>query len=444
MATNRVRSCGHAGAIRRAGATASAQPQPVAPWRPVSWTGGLLALLMAILLVALPAPRADAEDRQSLPALELFWAEGCPYCENERAWLPSLQEHVPDLEVVQYEVTGSADNRALLEQRAAAHGVVVSGVPMTFFGGQVWTGFDERVADEIWLAVDDVDRGRPAPEQDAVVTVPVVGEVDLDGTSLVVSTLLIGALDGVNPCSLWVLSVLLALVLHTGSRRRVVLIGTVFLLVTAGMYALYVAGLYGVLTFVAYVAWIRVALALVAATFGIIAIKDFFWLHRGITMSIPQSRKPGLYRRMRRVVAADRPLAALGGTAVMAVGVSLLETPCTAGFPIVWTNLLSSRGVETAAATGLFGLYMLVFLLDELLVFGVAVVTMRAMKLQEKHGQMLKLVGGVVMLTLAVVMITAPALLEDVTGTLLVFGAAALVSTVVAVTQRHRLAEPVG
>lgn len=86
----------------------------------------------------------------------------------------------------------------------------------------------------------------------------------------------------------------------------------------------------------------------------------------------------------------------------MAVGVSLVETLCTAGFPIVWTNLLSSRGVDSAEAAGLFGLYMLVFLVDELLVSGAAVVTMRAMKLQEMHGRVLKLVGGVVMLTLAV------------------------------------------
>lgn len=123
-------------------------------------------------------------------------------------------------------------------------------------------------------------------------TVPVLGDVDLEDSSLVAATVLIGALDGVNPCSLWVLSILLALVLHTGSRRRVVLVGTVFLPVTAGMYALYVGGLYGVLTFLAYVTWIRVALALIAATFGVIAIKDFFWFHRASGCRSPSLARP--------------------------------------------------------------------------------------------------------------------------------------------------------
>ena len=399
-----------------------------------------------LLLGVLPAgPAVARQDAGPLPVLEVFWAEGCPYCAAERAWLPSLQEAFPDLQVRLYEVTGSADNRALLEQRAAARGMTVGGVPMTFLGPSVWTGFEPRVADQIFLAVDDLAQGRAVPEQDAVVTVPVVGEVDLGGTSLVAATLLIGALDGVNPCSLWALSLLLALVLHTRSRRRVVLVGTVFLTVTAAMYAFYVVGLYGVLTYLAYVTWIRVLLALVAGTFGVIAIKDFFWFHQGVSMSIPESRKPGMIRRMRRVADADRPVVpVLGGTVLLAVGVSLVETPCTAGFPIVWTNLLSSHGVGTAAAAGLFALYMLVFLLDEAIVFGVAVVTMRAAKLQEKHGRVLKLVGGVVMLTLAVVMVAAPALLEDITGTLVVFGAAGAVATVVAITQRHRLAPPTG
>ena len=422
----------------------STTPRDAAPRRP---RPVLLLLLLGLVLVLLgtlsPTPAGAQEGPAAPPVLELFWAEGCPYCAAERAWLPSLQEAFPDLVVHQYEVTGSADNRALLEQRATAHGTIVGGVPMTFLDGSVWTGFEPRVAEQIWLAVEDLEQGRAVPQQDAVVTVPLVGEVDLGGTSLVAATLLIGALDGVNPCSLWALSLLLALVLHTRSRRRVMVVGSLFLAVTAGMYALYVVGLYGVLTFLAYVTWIRVLLALVAGTFGVIAIKDFFWFHRGISMSIPESRKAGMLRRMRRVADADRPLLpVLGGTVLLAVGVSLVETPCTAGFPIVWTNLLASHGVGTAAAVGLFALYMLVFLLDEAIVFTVAVVTMRAAKLQEKHGRLLKLVGGVVMLTLAVVMVAAPALLEDVLGTLVVFGVAGLVATVVAVTQRHRLDPP--
>ena len=415
----------------------------------------LLAVVLAVALVAAVGhPVAGAQDPDELPVLELFWAEGCPYCEAERGWLPTLEERYPELRVEQYEVSRDPANRELLSQRAAEHGVEVRGVPMTFFADRHWVGFDANQAARIQAAVEDAVRASeesgsetPAPDEtsppsDATVDVPVVGEVDLERTSLVAATLLVGALDGINPCSLWVLSVLLALVLHTGSRRRVLAVGATFLVVTAGLYALYVGGLYSVLSYLSYLTWIRVALASVAAVFGIIAIKDFFAWGRGLSLSIPESRKPAIYRRMRQVAAADRPLLpVLGGTAAMAVGVSLVETPCTAGFPLVWSNLLSSQGVGGAEAAGLFGLYMIVFLIDELLIFGAAVLTMRAMKVQERHGRLLKLIGGVVMLTLAGTMIVAPDLLEDLAGTLLVFGAAAAVTTLIALTYHPRRVE---
>ena len=104
---------------------------------------------------------------------------------------------------------------------------------------------------------------------------------------------------------------------------------------------------------------------------------------------------------------------------------SLLETPCTAGLPLLWTNLLSDRDVPMSGAAVLFLLYLLIFLIDELVIFGGVVVTMRAAKMQEHHGQLLQLIGGTLMVTLAITMVTAPHLLESVTGTMIVFGLAA-------------------
>ena len=108
-----------------------------------------------------------------------------------------------------------------------------------------------------------------------------------------------------------------------------------------------------------------------------------------MSLSIPASRKPWLFRRMRAAASPERALpAALAGTILLAVGVSLLETPCTAGLPVLWTSLLEEAGVSTGQAAGLFGAYMAVFLLDALLVFGAAVVTLRAAKVQERHGRL--------------------------------------------------------
>ena len=166
-------------------------------------------------------------------------------------------------------------------------------------------------------------------------------------------------------------------------------------------------------------------MALVAGVFGVFHLKEH-WTSKGPSVTIPSDRKPSIFRRMRVLADPNQSLSAtLSGTAILAVGVSLLETPCTAGLPLLWTNLLSDRDVPISGAALLFMLYLAIFLLDELMIFGVVVVTMRATKMQEHHGQLLQLIGGTLMVTLAVAMVAAPHLLESVTGTIIVFGLAA-------------------
>jgi cytochrome c biogenesis protein CcdA/glutaredoxin len=401
------------------------------------------------VLVTLPAAAQQVTD--DTVRLVLFHGEGCPHCAAEREFLTDLQQREPRLQVQEYEVWYDEANRALLAEQAQRLGFEPVGVPVTIIGDRYWVGFSDAIAAQIedevaaGLAGADAGSGGDQPASDAVlVDVPLVGMVELTSASLLVSTLVVGFVDGVNPCSLWALSVLLAIVLHSGSRRRVLAVGTTFLAVTAGMYALYMLGMYSAQAYVGDLGWVRVAVAVVAVVFGVLHLKDFTALHRGVSLSIPDARKPGLYARMRAVSASDTSLpAALAGTTLLAIGVSLLETPCTAGLPLLWTSLLAARDVPAGEAAALFAVYLLVFLVDELLVLTAAVVSMRALKLQERHGRLLKLVSGVLMLTLAVTMLLAPQALTSVVGTLVVFGAAGAVVTVVwAVDRSRRLSAP--
>jgi hypothetical protein len=126
----------------------------------------------------------------------------------------------------------------------------------------------------------------------------------------------------------------------------------------------------------------------------------------------------------------------LFGTAGLAVGVSVLETPCTAGYPLLWSNLLAEQGVGWGAALTLFGVYMLVFLVDELAIFGTAVIAMRAAKLDETAGRTLKLFSGVLMVALAVTLIAFPDAMNSLTGAVAVFGAAVVVGLVMWMADR--------
>jgi len=386
---------------------------------------------LALASVGVPDAAHAQQDDRSPKRIELivFYGEGCPYCARELAFLSDLQQRQPLLDVAAHEVWNNAENRELFQSMAAAHGIDARAVPTTFIGDSFWVGFDSTVQRQIEAAVDALAEGAAPPpvEERTTIDVPFVGKVDVGDSSLVVATLLIGFVDGINPCSLWVLSMLLALVLHSGSRKRIIVVGMVFLTVTSALYGLYMIGAYSALDYAGEVTWVRLAVAVVAGTFGVLHLKEYV-THRGPSLTIADEKKPGMFGRMRGIARPERSLpAVLGGTVVLAVGVSLAETPCTAGLPLLWTDLLSSRDVPVSGAVVLFILYLLVFLLDELIVFGAAVITLRSTKLQERHGRILQLVSGTLMVALAVTMLLAPQLLESVSGTAAVFAAAALV-----------------
>ncbi len=389
-----------------------------------------------------PGPATPTEDPEPVRLL-LFWGDGCPHCEREQEFLDELEERWPDLVVEQYEVWYDTENRALFKATADALSFEARSVPTTIVGERVWVGFSDSIAEQIELTVGsllgEVDPADAEAAADSTsIDVPGFGSVDVGDRSLVVATVLISFVDGVNPCSLWVLSVLLALVLHSRSRSRVLLVGSVFLLVTSLLYGLFIVGAYSALDYVDEATWIRLVIAAVAGVFGLIHLGDYFRTG-GPSLSIPDSHKPGLYRRMRALAQSERSLpAVLAGTATLAVGVSLLETPCSAGLPLLWTDLLASNDVSAGGAVALFSLYLAIFLFDELVLFGAAVVTMRATKLQEHHGRVLKLVSGVLMVVLAATMLLAPEQLESLTGTLVVFGGAGLAVAAIIALDRVR------
>lgn len=397
----------------------------------------LLAIVLAVTATAgvLDRHRVDASAPVPEPdqvELIVFHGDGCPHCAAMLEFLDELGERHPDLVVTDHEVWYDTGNMALFAETLAALGEEPDAVPTVVIDGIVIVGHSDAIEERIEGIVDDLLAGsEPTDEDEFVIDVPFVGSVDVGSGSLIGATALIALVDGVNPCSLWVLSMLMALVVHSGSRRRVFAVGGVFLLVTSLLYGLYMIGAYSALSVVGQRTWLRVAVALVAGTFGVLHIKEHF-TSEGPSVTIGDEHKPGLFASMRRLADMDRSLpATLGGTAVLAVGVSLLETPCTAGLPLLWTNLIADRGVPTSGAVALFVLYLVIFLVDELVIFGAAVLTLRAAKMQEHHGEALQLIGGTLMLTLAVAMVAAPSALESVGGTAIVFGIAGAVTATV-------------
>ncbi len=382
--------------------------------------------------------------------LYFFWGDGCPHCSTAKPVIEEWNEKYPELNVRAYEVWNSIVNQGHFIKMADAFQLPEQGrgVPLFFLNDRYWIGWSETTGAEIEAAIQAcIEQGNCAdagagimpnarndapqlaeqqPVDPSSREIRIFGNtINLESQSMLVSTLLIAFVDGFNPCSLWVLSMLLALTLHTGSRRKVLLIGVIFLTVTAAVYAMFIAGLFTFLSIINYVWWIRIVVALVSLFFAIVNIKDYFWYKEGISLTIADDQKPGITQRMRRVMdASDNFWSMAGATVVLAAGVSLVEFSCTAGFPVLWTNLLSAQNVAAGTFALLLLVYMLVYQLDELVIFGAAVVTLKASRLEEKQGRILKLIGGVLMLALALVMIFNPSYMSTLSGSLIVFAIA--------------------
>ncbi len=415
----------------------------------------LFVLLLLLGLIFTRAGGASADGNRAI--IYFFWGDGCPHCAEAEPFLNDLANRYLNTEIRAFEVWYDQDNQQTWAEMAARFGFEPRYVPTIFLGDRYWEGYSPQIGQEIEAELKNclangcsdaaegpgtpsvVTENPPAAAEHGL-TLPILGMVNLDQQSLAVSTLLISFVDGFNPCSIWVLTMLMALVVHTGSRRKIFIIGLIFLTVTAGVYALFIAGLFSVMSYISYLGWVQAVVAVVSLVFAIINIKDYFFYKEGVSLTISEKDKPGIYQRMRKVVAAGDSFWALAGaTVVLAAGVSLVEFSCTAGFPVLWANLLTAQQVSAVVFVLLLLLYLLIYQLDEMAIFFTVVFTLKASRLEEKQGRILKLVGGMLMLTLAAVMLINPALMSDLGSSIAIFGIAFGATAVVMVVHRKIL-----
>lgn len=240
------------------------------------------------------------------------------------------------------------------------------------------------------------------------ITLPYFGQLSVEQIGLPLFTLAVGLVDGFNPCAMWVLTFLLSILVNVRSRGRILAVAGSFVLVSGAAYFAFMAAWLNVFLFLGLLTWVRLTLASLAIVVGVIHVKDFFAFKRGITLSIPESAKPGIYDRVRRIVTAENLVGAVIGATVLAVLVNIIELLCTAGLPALYTQVLSAQQLPQWQNYAYLLLYNLAYMLDDSLMVGLVVLTLERHKLQEKHGRWLKLVSGLAILVLGGIMFLRP------------------------------------
>ncbi|MFG0333560.1 MAG: glutaredoxin domain-containing protein [Maioricimonas sp. JB049] len=247
------------------------------------------------------------------------------------------------------------------------------------------------------------------PEQEPqIVELPVWGKLNLDAIGLPLFTIAIGLVDGFNPCAMWVLLFLLSILVNLKQRWKILAVAGTFVLISGLAYFAFMAAWLNVFLFVGLLRWVQILLGTIAVIVGSIHIKDFFAFKQGVSLSIPESAKPGIYARVRRIVTAENLFGAIVGASILAVLVNIVELLCTAGLPALYTQILAMQDLPTWNNYLYLGLYNLAYMADDALMVTVVVVTLGRHKMQETQGRWLKLISGGVILILGLVMIVRP------------------------------------
>ena len=369
-------------------------------------------LLFACLLFAQASPGADAGTAAvalDFPApgqLHVYVREGCPHCAEAKRFLAGLAESRPELQVVLREVDRDPVARDALVAISKAVGAWPPGVPTFVYDARVLVGFDdaEHVGAELVRLLDEA--APPAPPD--VVESSLFGTLKASEIGLPLFTLALGLLDGFNPCAMWVLLFLLSLLVRLKDRRRMAMVAGTFVLASGAVYYAFMAAWLNVFLFVGMSEALRIGLAVLAMLIGFINVKDFFAFRRGVSLSIPESAKPGIYARARSILKAESLPASLTAVAVLAVVVNFVELLCTAGLPAIYTAVLTQHALSPLAHYSYLGLYILAYIADDALMVGTAVLALGSGKLDERSERRLKLLSGAVMLALGLVMLLRP------------------------------------
>jgi len=408
---------------------------------------GILLLLAAGAALCQPASAADtpwtsvdARGEIRIP-LYFFWSAQCPHCRHALPFVTTLAQRLPWLELHSLEVNADRGHAQRYLELAAALGQEANSVPAFLFCGTMTTGFDSAATtgaaleQSLQTCYRLVQANGAAgwqafarAQQDAPLQLPLFGQLDLHSLSLPAFTLVLAALDSFNPCAFFVLLFLLSLLVHARSRGHMLLIGGTFVLCSGLVYFMFMAAWLNLFLVLGEIAWVTTLAGVVAVLIALINIKDFFWLHRGITLSIPEHARPRLYQRMRGLLDTGRIPAMLLGTLLLAIAANSYELLCTAGFPMLYTRILTINGLAPPAYYGYLLLYNVIYVIPLLCIVGVFSLTLGARKLGTRGGRLLKLLAGLMMLELGLVLIVAPGLLNSAGIAVLLLCAALLLT----------------
>ena len=380
----------------------------------------------------------NAVSEKNLVNIYLFHSYTCKHCKEEVKLLDELEKEYDNIKIYKYEVNETG-NGELLKNISEIMGSKVTGTPYTIIGNKVFSGYDyenskgrfkgaieyyskygyeDKVGEYISsiplpsYEVKDTD-----PDVDEYISnyisykvkLPLIGEVKLKNLTLPLITVVIGLADGFNPCAMWVLLFLISMLIGMKDKKRMWILGSTFLLISALIYLIFMMSWLNLANLLISVVWVRVIIAVVSLVGGFINLRGYI-KHRKVSGCdvVDDKKRNRIITRIKKFTTEKNFWLAILGVIVLAISVNVVELACSAGLPVMFIEILSLNNLTAIEEIIYIVLYMLFFLLDDFVVFVIAMTTLSLTGVSSKYGNLSKLIGGILMLFIGLLLMFKP------------------------------------
>lgn len=385
-------------------------------------------IFLFILSFLFILPSINAEEKKQVNVY-LFHSNTCSHCKAEIEFLNEIQKEYENLKINLYEINDVKENKELMINIKEKLNIDSPMVPFTVIGDYYYIGYNDGVKDGIknliekytseeqYDVIKDIIDGKDVSnfkikngEINKISTV--FGEIDPAKISLPILSVIMGAIDGFNPCAMWVLIFLITMLFNMENKKRMWALGITFLVTSALIYLVFMFVWLGVATkLLTTISWLKLLIGLVALIGAFINLKGFI---KSIVKKdagcevVDNSKRKKIISKIKKYTSEKSFILAMSGVMLLAISVNAIELACSAGLPVLFTNVLALNDVNFIEKCIYIFIYIFFFLIDDIIVFFVAMFTLNIKALSTKYTKYSHLIGGIIMLIIGILIIFKP------------------------------------
>ena len=337
----------------------------------------------------------------------LFYGRECPHCEQERTWLKKIEKDYKDyVNVYMYEVWHNSDNAELMNKVMEEFNVTEKGVPLTIIGDSYFVGYSDASASRMEAKINAYCELEDNPSK---VKIPILGYVKMEEVSIPLVAIILGFIDGFNPCAMWILLFLINMLFKIKNKKKAWILGLTFLFISAFVYLLSMLGINLVIS-IATIGILKILIAIFILIAGILNLRKYFKTRKkdaGCEVVDDKKRKK-MITKMKKIIDSKSFLLSLVGIITLAISVNLIELACSLGFPVIFNEILKINNVTGSIKIVYLLIYILFYMIDDILVFSISMFTLQATGITNKYNKLSTLISSIIMILMGLLLIFKP------------------------------------